>query len=80
MPYRGEVPVAYVVPTPGRALTPGQVMGLFEHRLATYKHPREVVFLDALPRNWHGKVERTRLSELAAQRSDTTSARQPRPL
>lgn len=70
----GEVPVAFVVPTPGRALTPQHVLGLFEHRLATYKHPRAVVFLDALPRNWHGKVDRTHLRELAAQRCDTAPA------
>jgi fatty-acyl-CoA synthase len=79
----GEVPVAYVVPISGRVLTPRRVMELFEHRLATYKQPREVVFLDALPRNWHGKVERTRLSALAAQRRATARAptppRQPRP-
>jgi fatty-acyl-CoA synthase len=61
----GEVPVACVVPVPGRTLAKADVIGLFEHRLASYKHPRDVVFLDALPRNSTGKVDRTRLRELA---------------
>lgn len=63
----GEVPVACVVPTPGNTLTAEHVIGLFENRLATYKHPREVIFAEALPRNWHGKIDRRRLRELAAQ-------------
>ena len=64
----GEVPVACVVPTPGRTLTGAQVIGLFENRLAAYKHPREVIFLETLPRNWHGKVDRRRLHETLTQR------------
>src|SRR5581483_9671508 len=34
----GEVPVACVVPVAGSGLTEADVMGLFEGRLATYKH------------------------------------------
>jgi acyl-CoA synthetase (AMP-forming)/AMP-acid ligase II len=62
----GEVPVACVVPTPGRTLITEQVIGLFEGRLAAYKHPREVIFLETLPRNWHGKVDRRRLHDIVA--------------
>jgi fatty-acyl-CoA synthase len=65
----GEVPIACVVPTPGRSVTAQQVIGLFQDRLATYKHPREVIFLDTLPRNLTGKVDRLRLHELAAHRA-----------
>jgi fatty-acyl-CoA synthase len=65
----GEVPVACVVPSPDRTLTTEQVIGLFEDRLAVYKHPREVIFLDGLPRNWHGKVDRGRLHDLVAARA-----------
>ena len=60
----GEVPVACVVPIPGRQLTPEQVIGLFENRLAAYKHPRDVMFLEALPRNATDKVDRKRLSDM----------------
>ncbi len=63
-PELGEVPVACVVPTLGRSLTAEQVIGLFDNRLASYKHPRDVIFLEALPRNWHGKIDRRRLQDI----------------
>ncbi len=63
----GEVPVACVVPTPGGSLTSQQVIALFKNRLAAYKHPRDVIFFDALPRNWHGKVDRLRLRDLVTE-------------
>jgi fatty-acyl-CoA synthase len=58
----GEVPVACVVPKPGRALTKEQVIGLFQNRLARFKHPRDVIFLDApMPRTSLGKVQKFEL-------------------
>ncbi len=60
----GEVPVACVVPAPGRSLTREQVIALFDGRLAAYKHPRDVIFLHALPRNATGKVQTTVLRDL----------------
>ena len=62
----GEVPVAFVVPAPGRSITSEDVIALFEDRLATYKHPRDVVFLDALPRNASGKVQRAALRDMVS--------------
>jgi fatty-acyl-CoA synthase len=52
----GEVPVAYVVPRSESGLTAERVMAIFDGRLARFKHPREVVFLEHLPRNVMGKV------------------------
>ena len=52
----GEVPIAYVVAKSGSGLTVAGVMALFEGRLARFKHPHEIVFLDSLPRNVMGKV------------------------
>ncbi len=52
----GEVPVAFVVLRP-EATTTAEV--LLEHcraRLASYKIPKEITFIDALPRNPSGKV------------------------
>jgi fatty-acyl-CoA synthase len=54
----GEVPVALVVARPGASLDGHAVMALFEGRLARFKHPREVLFVDALPRNAMGKVRK----------------------
>ncbi len=59
----GEVPVAFVVARDGITLDREAVLGLFEGELARYKHPREVVFRDALPRNVMGKVLKFELRE-----------------
>ena len=63
-PRWGEVPVACVVPRPGAGLSREDVLGLFRDRLARYKHPRDVVFLDALPRTVMGKVQKFKLRDL----------------
>lgn len=60
----GEVPVAFVVPARGATLTTAQVVALFADRVASYKQPRQVVFLEALPRNALGKVQKAALREL----------------
>jgi benzoate-CoA ligase family protein len=51
-------PVAYVVPRERRAGLDDELKAFVRDRLAPYKHPREVVFLDALPRTHLGKVDR----------------------
>jgi fatty-acyl-CoA synthase len=65
----GEVPVAFVVLTPGRKLSAEQVMALFDGRIAPYKQPRDVIFLDAMPSTSVGKPEKKALRALAAQTS-----------
>ena len=40
------------------------VLKLFEGRLARYKHPRRIVFVDSLPRNAMGKVRKPELKRL----------------
>ena len=62
----GEVPVAYVVAAPGRAIDPIAIVAWSRERLANYKAPRHVVALDALPINATGKVVKTELRERAA--------------
>ncbi|MCP5367832.1 MAG: long-chain fatty acid--CoA ligase [Hyphomicrobiales bacterium] len=63
-PRWGEVPVAVVVRTGDDTLDGAGVLGLFESRLARFKHPREVVFVDALPRNAMGKIQKHEISKL----------------
>lgn len=53
----GEIPVAAIVLEENQNLSEEEVLGLFTDQLARYKHPREVMFLDALPRNAMGKVQ-----------------------
>lgn len=63
-PKWGEVPCACIVPKPGASLTEADVLALFRDRLARYKHPRRIVFLQALPKNALGKVQRPELKRL----------------
>jgi fatty-acyl-CoA synthase len=64
----GEVPVAFVVAKPGSVLTRADVLALFDGRLARFKHPRDVVFVDRLPRNAMGKVLKQELRVRARER------------
>jgi acyl-CoA synthetase (AMP-forming)/AMP-acid ligase II len=52
----GEVGRAFVVARPGCALEAGSILAYCKERLANYKVPRQVVTVDALPRNASGKV------------------------
>jgi acyl-CoA synthetase (AMP-forming)/AMP-acid ligase II len=56
----GEVGKAFVV-RQDAGLSADDVIGFAKERLANFKVPREVVFLDALPRNLGGKVLKTEL-------------------
>jgi len=62
----GEIAVACVVPRPGAELTRETVLALFADRLARFKHPRDVVFLETLPRTVMGKVQKHELRRLLA--------------
>jgi fatty-acyl-CoA synthase len=61
----GEIPIACVVPADNAKLTAERVLALFPGRLAAYKQPRQVIFLESLPRNATGKVQKAMLRELA---------------
>jgi acyl-CoA synthetase (AMP-forming)/AMP-acid ligase II len=54
---------AFVVLIPGRAATAKELQDHVKANLARYKVPREVVFLDELPRNPTGKVLKRELAE-----------------
>jgi len=62
-----EVPVAYVVRK--GAVSADDIMRHVGAQLARFKVPREVIFLDALPRNALGKVQHFLLRQTAAGRS-----------
>jgi acyl-CoA synthetase (AMP-forming)/AMP-acid ligase II len=52
----GEVPVAYVVVSAGATTTPEALIEHCSQQLAKFKVPKDVTFIDALPRNPSGKV------------------------
>jgi malonyl-CoA/methylmalonyl-CoA synthetase len=59
----GELVTAWVVPAggPGRAPAPGELTDFAAERLARFKCPRRIVYVEALPRNALGKVLRHEL-------------------
>jgi fatty-acyl-CoA synthase len=52
----GEIAVAVVVPNAGQRLDIGEVADHLRPRLARFKHPKDVIMVDRLPRNASGKV------------------------
>jgi 2-aminobenzoate-CoA ligase len=66
---RGTIVKAYVVLRGGVAAGPAkaaELQSFTKQAIAPYKYPREVEFLDSLPRTTTGKLQRYRLRELAA--------------
>jgi len=57
----GEEVVAFVVLKPGQAATADEVAGFCKTRLAKYKCPKEIRFVDALPKSPVGKILRKEL-------------------
>ena len=57
----GEVAVAAVVRKPGMSIDEAGVLALFDGKLAKYKHPRRVVFVESLPKTALGKVQKAAL-------------------
>jgi acyl-CoA synthetase (AMP-forming)/AMP-acid ligase II len=57
----GEVPVAFVAPFPDTALDPEALRAHCATRLADYKVPVAVRFVEKLPRNPGGKVVKQEL-------------------
>ncbi|MEX5578144.1 malonyl-CoA synthase [Pseudophaeobacter sp. A-200-2] len=58
----GEAVVAVVVPT-GEGTSPEAVKAALSGHLAKFKQPKEVILLEALPRNTMGKVQKKALRE-----------------
>ncbi|HSE93348.1 MAG TPA: long-chain fatty acid--CoA ligase [Methylomirabilota bacterium] len=63
-PVMGEEVVAFVVLKPGQAATAEEVTSFCEERLARFKCPKQVRFVDALPKSPVGKILRKELRGL----------------
>jgi len=71
---RGFIPKAFVVLKPGQTPGPEVAAALQDHvrrELAPYKYPREIEFVQSLPRTETGKVRRVELRDLERQRKTT---------
>jgi acyl-CoA synthetase (AMP-forming)/AMP-acid ligase II len=60
---KGEIPAAFLVLRPGASLTIEELDAYCRQRLAAYKVPRHVEFLDSLPKNATGKILKRVLRE-----------------
>ena len=71
-PVRGQIVKAFVVPRQGTAgsdVLGKELQEFVKQRIAAYKYPRAIAFLDALPRTETGKVQRFRLRQMEAERA-----------
>ncbi len=60
----GQVPVAVVVAKDQDTTSRDSVLSVFQDRLARFKHPHDVIFVNQLPRNAMGKVLRYKLRSM----------------
>jgi len=73
-PVSGEAVKAFVVLKPGESISERELIDYARERMAVYKAPRYVEFIDALPRNPAGKVLKRELRSRAQERRSTTSS------
>lgn len=67
--YRGETVKAFVSFRPGMSATVEELKAHSRDRLATYKVPREIEFVDDLPKTASGKILRRELRQVPVNRS-----------
>lgn len=68
---RGEMPCAAVIPAEGWEADEQTLIAWLTPQLAPYKALRSVYFVDEIPRTPSGKVQRRKLTALAADPTDT---------
>jgi long-chain acyl-CoA synthetase len=66
--YRGETVKAFIVPKEGETLTEDEVIEFCRERLAAYKVPKIIEFMDELPKSAIGKVLRRKLKEMESEK------------
>lgn len=62
--YRGETVKAFVVPKEGETLTEEEVVSFCREKLAAYKVPKIIEFVDDLPKSAVGKILRRKLKDM----------------
>jgi acyl-CoA synthetase (AMP-forming)/AMP-acid ligase II/NAD(P)-dependent dehydrogenase (short-subunit alcohol dehydrogenase family) len=73
----GQRLAASVVPKPGRSVTAEELQAHVRERLARHKVPREIEFVDELPRTSTGKLRRRNLSTAQAPLDPSSSGERP---
>ncbi|MFH1604929.1 MAG: hypothetical protein ABIH03_13595, partial [Pseudomonadota bacterium] len=64
-PRLAEVPVAFIVPRPGFAVTEAELIDFCRGKLANFKVPTRVIFIDELPRTGAtNRIQKSKLREM----------------
>ena len=64
----GEKIVACIIPTPDKKVTVEEVIAFCKRRLANYKVPSEILFMDKFPMTTIGKTQKFKIREMLAER------------
>lgn len=75
----GEAIKAFVVLVPDAKITPVAVAAHCRKRLASFKAPEEILFLQNMPHNGSGKISKTKLRELVANEASREKHLSPLP-
>ena len=62
-PYLGEAVVAVIVTESGISFIQDSIIDSLQNRISSFKHPKQIIFIDELPRNSMGKVQKNVLRE-----------------
>ncbi|HPX19363.1 MAG: long-chain fatty acid--CoA ligase [Pseudomonadota bacterium] len=73
--YRGEAPKSYVVLKDGGTLSAEEIVEFCKKRLAPYKVPRQIEFIDELPKTPVGKILRREVKELDRKKREAGEAK-----
>jgi acyl-CoA synthetase (AMP-forming)/AMP-acid ligase II len=60
--YKGQIPTAFIVFKGGQSATPDEIRDFCRQSLSEYKVPKQIRFVDSLPRTESGQIDRKRLS------------------
>ncbi|MDT3398208.1 AMP-binding protein [Streptomyces sp. B1866] len=78
-PRRGELPVSFVVPEPGRAAGTAELHAYLAGRLVGYKRPAAITPLERIPLTPANKADRRALRDLWAARTDPSRTDRAKP-
>ena len=69
--YRGEVVKAFVSLRQGESASEEELIAFCKERMAAYKYPRKIEFIEELPKTATGKILRRELRNLEVSRAQT---------
>jgi len=60
--YKGQIPTAFIVLRDGQSATPDEIRDFCRQSLSEYKVPKQIKFVDSLPKTGSGQIDRKLLS------------------